>query len=53
MEKKKVALIFGGQSSEHEVSCWSVVSVLENILSSSENTYDDSEIDSEDLFEND
>ena len=27
--------------------------VLENILSSSENTYDDSEIDSEDLFEND
>jgi len=31
MEKKKVALIFGGQSSEHEVSCWSVVSVLENI----------------------
>ena len=26
---------------------------LENILSSSENTYDDSEIDSEDLFEND
>lgn len=31
MEKKKIALIFGGQSSEHEVSCWSVVSVFENI----------------------
>lgn len=34
---------------------WEILSfsVLENILSSSENTYDYSEIDSEDLFEND
>ena len=34
---------------------WEILSfsVLENIRSSSENTYDDSEIDSEDLFEND
>lgn len=34
---------------------WEILlfSVFENILSSSKNTYDDSEIDSEDLFEDD
>lgn len=31
MSKKKVALLFGGVSSEHEVSCMSVSSVYENI----------------------
>ncbi len=31
MNKKKVALLFGGVSSEHEVSCMSVASVYENI----------------------
>ena len=31
MSKKKVALLFGGVSSEHEVSCMSVASVYENI----------------------
>ena len=31
MSKKTVAVIFGGVSSEHEVSCMSVSSVWENI----------------------
>lgn len=31
MSKKKIALLFGGASSEHEVSCMSVASVAENI----------------------
>lgn len=31
MEKKKIAVIFGGQSSEHEVSCMSAVNVIESI----------------------
>lgn len=31
MEKKSVAVIFGGQSSEHEVSCVSAVTILSNI----------------------
>lgn len=31
MSKKKIALLFGGASSEHEVSCMSVASVYENI----------------------
>ena len=31
MEKKKVAVIFGGSSSEHEVSQWSAASILEHI----------------------
>ena len=31
MNKKTVALLFGGVSSEHEVSCMSVSSVWENI----------------------
>ena len=31
MSKKTVALLFGGVSSEHEVSCMSVTSVAENI----------------------
>ena len=31
MSKKKVALLFGGVSSEHDVSCMSVASVYENI----------------------
>ena len=31
MEKKKVAVIFGGQSSEHVVSCMSAINVIENI----------------------
>ena len=31
MSKKKVVLLFGGVSSEHEVSCMSVASVYENI----------------------
>lgn len=31
MEKKKVAVIFGGCSSEHEVSCVSAYSVLQNL----------------------
>lgn len=29
--KKSIAVIFGGQSSEHEVSCMSVVNVLDNL----------------------
>ncbi|WP_310603052.1 D-alanine--D-alanine ligase family protein [Anaerosporobacter sp.] len=31
MSKKSIAIIFGGKSSEHEVSCVSVVTVIENI----------------------
>lgn len=31
MEKKKVAVLFGGQSTEHEVSCLSAYSVLKKI----------------------
>ena len=31
MGKKKVAVLFGGQSTEHEVSCMSAYSVLKNI----------------------
>ena len=31
MEKQTVAVLFGGQSSEHEVSCVSAVTVIENI----------------------
>lgn len=31
MEKRKIAVIFGGQSSEHEISCISVCNVIENI----------------------
>lgn len=31
MEKKRIAVLFGGQSSEHEVSCMSVVNVAEQI----------------------
>ena len=31
MDKKTVAVIFGGSSSEHEVSCKSAVTILENI----------------------
>ena len=31
MNKKTVVLLFGGVSSEHEVSCMSVSSVWENI----------------------
>ncbi len=31
MHKKKIAVLFGGQSSEHEVSCMSVVNVIEQI----------------------
>lgn len=35
--KKKVAIIFGGQSSEHEVSCISATTIIENI---NRDTYD-------------
>ena len=31
MDKKKIAVLFGGQSSEHEVSCISAVTIVENI----------------------
>lgn len=31
MNKKRAAVIFGGQSSEHEVSCVSAVTIIENI----------------------
>lgn len=31
MKKMKIAVIFGGQSSEHEVSCMSAVNVIHNI----------------------
>lgn len=31
MEKKKIAVIFGGQSTEHDISCISVQNVAENI----------------------
>ena len=31
MEKKNIAVLFGGQSSEHEVSCVSAVTVINNI----------------------
>lgn len=31
MEKKKVAVLFGGQSSEHEISCISVATVVKNL----------------------
>lgn len=31
MEKQTVAVFFGGQSSEHEISCLSAVNVIENI----------------------
>lgn len=31
MDKKTIAVLFGGQSSEHEVSCVSAVTVIENI----------------------
>lgn len=31
MNKKSIAVIFGGQSSEHEVSCRSAVTIIENI----------------------
>ena len=31
MNKKNIAVIFGGQSSEHEISCVSVCNVIENI----------------------
>lgn len=31
MEKKNLVVLFGGQSSEHEVSCISVVTVIENV----------------------
>jgi len=36
MDKKTIAVIFGGNSSEHEVSCRSVVTVVSNI---NENLY--------------
>ena len=31
MEKKVVAVLFGGQSSEHEVSCMSAINVIDFI----------------------
>ena len=31
MDKKRIAVLFGGQSSEHEVSCVSAVTVINNI----------------------
>lgn len=31
MEKKQVAVLFGGQSTEHEVSCMSAVTVIKNL----------------------
>lgn len=31
MDKRNIAVIFGGQSTEHEVSCMSVVNVASNI----------------------
>lgn len=31
MSKKKIAVLFGGQSSEHEVSCRSVVTIINSI----------------------
>lgn len=31
MNKKKIVVLFGGQSSEHEVSCISAVTIIENI----------------------
>ena len=31
MEKRNIAVIFGGQSSEHDISCISVCNVAENI----------------------
>ncbi len=31
MEKKTIAVLFGGQSTEHEVSCMSVMTVIDNI----------------------
>lgn len=31
MSKKNIAVLFGGQSSEHEVSCVSVQTVIANI----------------------
>lgn len=37
MRKKAIAVLFGGQSSEHEISCISVVTIAENI---DKNSYD-------------
>ena len=31
VEKQTVAVLFGGQSSEHEISCISAATVIENI----------------------
>lgn len=31
MAKKRIAVIFGGQSSEHIVSCMSAVNIMEQI----------------------
>ena len=31
MDKKKIAVLFGGQSSEHVVSCMSAANVIEQI----------------------
>ena len=31
MSKKRIAVLFGGQSSEHEVSCISATTVISNI----------------------
>ena len=37
MNKKRAAVIFGGQSSEHEISCLSAVTIIDNI---NRDTYD-------------
>ena len=31
MKKKTVAVLFGGQSTEHEISCLSAVTIIQNI----------------------
>ena len=31
MEKKRIAVLFGGQSTEHEVSCMSVMTIIDHI----------------------
>ncbi len=39
MEKKNIAVIFGGRSSEHEISCMSVVTIAKAIDEQKYNTY--------------
>ena len=39
MKKQNIVVIFGGQSSEHEVSCMSVQTILKNINDETYETY--------------